>query len=232
MATVSFQNNDVDTSNTTSYAGTAFTPAADDLIVNLVATAGSVEPTAAGACTDDQGGTYTLVNFALRSGSASSVYIFFRNQSVASAVAHTITFTCTGDAATGCCQTVLTVAGMSRYGSSAAKQSAKTDNTGAGGTPAATFGAACDTSNPTIGVVGSSTNPVTVTEPSGWTERSDTGVGTPAQGIETVSRDSGFTGTTITWGSTTAGASGTVIVELDTSAAPSATGQGWWGAQW
>lgn len=224
MATTTDPNVDsVSTSNATSYGNAefapdlAFTPAVNDLIVVGVATAGSIEPTAAGALTDDQSGTYTKAITALRSGSASSVYLFVRDQAVSSAVLHTLTFTCTGDSATGCCAIPLRIAGMSRYGSSAVLQTAKTDNGGAGGTPAVTFGASVNTNNPTIGVVGAATQPPTINPPTGWTEAGDVGIGTPAQGIEVVYRDSGFTGTTMTWASASAGAFGVVAIELDTS---------------
>jgi hypothetical protein len=226
MATVTDPNIDaVSTSNVTSYGNAefapdlAFTPAVDDLIVVCVTTSGSVEPTASGALTDDQSGTYTKAITSLRTGSASSNYIFVRNQAVASAVLHTLTFTCTGDAATGAAAVPLRVAGMSKYGATAVKQTAFTSNIGAGGTPAATFGTAVLTGNVVIGMVGASTNPVTVTEPTSYTEAADVGYATPAAGIEVVFRNSGETGTTITWGSTTVGTSGVCIVELDTSAA-------------
>lgn len=221
MATITDPNiDDVDTSNVTSYVCASFTPVVNDLLVFGVATSGSVEPTAAGAMTDDQSGTYTLVNFALRSSSASSVYIFVRNQAVSSAVGHVSTFTCTGDAATGCCIVPIRVAGMSRYGASSIKQSKVSSNNAAGGTPAITFTSAVDTNNPTIAVVGAATNPPAITEATGWTEISDAGVGTPAQGIEVIGRNLGFSGSTITWGSTSAGAFGIVAVELDTSTPP------------
>jgi hypothetical protein len=210
-----------DTSNTTSYALGTFTPALSDLLVILVATAGSIEPTAAGACTDDRGGTYYKANFATRSGVASSIYAFVRNQLVASAVGHIVTFTCTGDAATGCCILPYRVSGMTRAGSSAVRQSTFATGIAAGATPAATFSIACLTGNAVIGVVGTAQNPAALTPPSGWTEPSspsfDIGVGTPAQGIEGCHINSGFTGTTVTWGSTSSGACGVVVVELDTT---------------
>jgi hypothetical protein len=221
MATCTNAIADVDTSNTTAYVVTTFTPALNDLLVVLVATSGSVEPTAAGSVSDDRGGTYYKAGFANRSGTA-SVYIFVRNQLVASAVGHILTFTCGGDAATGCCILVYRVSGMTRAGSIAVKQIATQSNLGAGGTPTVTFGSACLTSNPVIGTVGSSVNPVTVTPPSGFTEPAgfDTGTTTPTQSIEGCHINSGFTSTTVTWGSTSAGSSGSVAVELDTTLPP------------
>lgn len=222
MATCTALVSTASTSNATSYASGSFTPALSDLLVVIVATSGSVEPTAAGTVTDDRSGTYTRINFSLRSGGASSNYIFIRNQLVQSAVAHVVTFTCTGDAATGCVILVYGVSSMTRVGSSAARQSAIQSNQAAGGTPAPAFSVAALTGNPCIGMVGSAANPTAVTPPTSWTEPAtplfDTGYATPAAGAEACHINSGFTGTTVTWGSTSSGAFGSVIVELDTSA--------------
>jgi len=210
-----------DTSNTSTYALGTFTPALSDLLVILVATSGSVEPTAAGAVTDDRGGTYYKAAFSTRSGAASSNYIFVRNQLVASAVGHIVTFTCTGDAATGACILPYQVAGMTRAGSSAVRQTATQTGLAAGNTPSVVFSVACLTGNAVIGMVGCAQNPAAITPPSGWTEPAspvfDTGYGTPAAGIEGCHINSGFTSTTVTWGSTSSGASGSVAVELDTT---------------
>lgn len=218
LATVTDPNADtVDSLNVTSYVGAAFTPAVGDLLVAGVQTSGSAEPAAAGAMTDDQSGTYTLAGTANRSGNASTIYIFVRDQAVASAVAHTQTFTCTGDAATGCLQVPQRVAGMSKYGATAIKQFKANSGIAAGTAPAVTFDAACDTNNPTILVLGTATNPAGMTEPTSWTEAADIGTGSPAQGLEVAYRDSGHTTGAITYGSTNAGSTGLAAVELDAS---------------
>jgi hypothetical protein len=59
-----------------------------------------------------------------------------------------------------------------------------------------------------------------MTPPTSWTEDSDNGYSTPTAGQESVSRVSGFTGTTVTWGGTSATAFGDIIVEIDTSSFP------------
>jgi hypothetical protein len=215
----------VSTSNVTSYGNAefapdlAFTPAVNDLVVVAVATSGSIEPAAAGALTDDRSGTYTLAGTANRSGNASTVYWFVRDQAVSSAVLHTLTFTCTGDAATGACAVPLLVAGMSKYGATAIKQFKATSGIAAGGTPSVTFDAACDTNNPVLLALGAAANPPAVTPPTGWTEAADIGIGTPAQGLEVAYRDSGHTTGAITYGSTSSGASGLAALELDASSA-------------
>jgi hypothetical protein len=53
-----------------------------------------------------------------------------------------------------------------------------------------------------------------------FTERSDGGYATPAAGLETMSRDSGETGTTQTWGSASASAYCSLVLELDTTTTP------------
>ena len=137
----------------------------------------------------------------------------------------TVTFDSTGDDATGTIITVWRVAGMSRTGQSASKQTKTFVNGTAGGTPSVTFSTDCDTNNPTIGLVGNAANPAGLTPPNAWTEPAgaDLGYSNPTRGAEGVFRNSGFTGTTINWGSTSATAWHVAVVELDTSAAPTRT---------
>lgn len=213
----------VNNANTTAYAAGTFTPALSDLLVCLVATTGSIEPTAAGAVSDNRGGTYYKAAFSTRN-SANSIYTFVRNQLVSSAVSHILTFTCGGDAATGAVILVYRVSGMTRAGSIAVKQIATQIGLAAGGTPTVVFSVACLTGNTVIGVVGTAQNPAALTPPSGWTESAaplfDTGTTTPAAGCEGCHINSGFTSTTVTWGSVSSGISGSIAVELDTTLAP------------
>lgn len=204
------------TSNTTSYASASFTPAAGDLLVVYVTASGTV---AAGTMTDSQGLGFTKITSVLKNASADTVYMFVANN-LAAATAMTVTFDCTGDAATGAIIQVARVSGMTKTGASAVRQTQTTANGAAAGTPAATFASAALTGNPTLGVVGNSSSPATLTPPTGWTEREDQGYSTPTTGAEYATRDSGFTGTTITWASTSATAFGVIIAELDASAAP------------
>lgn len=208
-----------DTSNVTSYrcptgAGT-FTPTAGALLVAFVYASGTVAPGATFTMTDSQSLGWTLITSALGNTSVSTAICFVANN-LAAATAMSVTFDCTGDAATGANVIVAQVTGMTRTGASAVRQSATTANRATGGTPADTFPAAALTGNPTLGAVANSTSPAGLTPPTNWTELADIGYSTPATGLEVVSRDSGFTGTTITWGSTTS-AGADIIVELDTS---------------
>lgn len=203
------------TTNASSYASGSFTPAAGDLLVAFVTATGTV---AAGSMTDSQNLGWSKVTTALKASSADTLYCFVANK-FAAASSMTVTFDCTGDAATGAVIQVVRVASMLRKGPLAIRQSAVSSNQ-TSGTPGPSFAASALTGNVTLGLVGNATNPATMTTPTNWTEQNDTGYGTPTTGAEYVTRDSGFTGTTITWGSSSASAFGAIIVELDTSSAP------------
>lgn len=211
----------VNTANTSSYASGAFTPVAGDLLVAFVVASATI---ATGTMTDSQALGFTKVTSGVYFTNVSTIYMFVSNNTAA-ATSMTVTFDCTGDNATGAAINVYRIAGMSRTGSSAIKQTAKTENGVAAGTPAATFAASALTGNVTIGVVGNGNNPAAMIPPTGWTEAPtpDVGYATPPTGQETVFRNSGFTGTTITWGSASATEYGVIIAELDTSAPPAVT---------
>jgi hypothetical protein len=93
------------------------------------------------------------------------------------------------------------------------KQSGFATVTG-GGTPAVTMGTAFLTANTGLCFLANLANPAGVTEPSGWTEDHDDGHLTPTAGGESAHRDSGETGTTITWGSTSASNGGMLVFEV------------------
>lgn len=211
MATVTHAISTASTSNATTYASGAFTPVAGDLLVVFVR-AGAT--TATGTMTGSTGLTFTKVDHALFASSAHRVYCFVSN-SGAAASSQTVTFDCTGDTADGAVVHVLRVNGMGVFGASAVRQSAKTENNAGGGAPVATFASAAQSGNPTMGCVGNGANPATLTPPTNWAEASDTGYGTPTSGSEVVHRSSGFTTSTITWGSTSASAFGVLTVELN-----------------
>jgi hypothetical protein len=202
------------TSNATSYASGSFTPAAGDLLIAFVVASDTV---AAGTMTDSQSLGFTKVTSALKNSSADTVYAFVANANAA-ASPMTVTFDCTGDAATGAIIFVASVSGISRVGPNAIAQSAIQENQ-ASGTPAISFTNAVNTSNPTLGCVGNSTNPATLTPPTSWTEDAagDTGYNAPATGGEYVFRNSGFTSTTITWGGTSGSAFGGIALEINAS---------------
>ncbi|MGH6691766.1 MAG: hypothetical protein ACREF4_13930 [Gammaproteobacteria bacterium] len=214
MATCVHEISTASTTNATSYASGSFTPAAGDLLVAFVIAGATA---AAGTMTDSQALGFTKVDHAVFRTSLDRIYCFV-SDAAAAASAMTVTFDCTGDAANGAVVMVASITGMSLFGASAVRQSAKQENGAAGGTPAPAFAAAALTGNPTLGANGNAANPAARTPPTNWTEQADTGYSTPTTGAEYVTRDSGFTGTTITWGNTSATAFGAFIVELDSSA--------------
>lgn len=209
-------------------------PSLNDLIVIVTAHTGN---TATVAPTDDNNnGRYTQVGSNIvKATSADTMQFWIRNDPIRAA--SSTTFTHNPGTTSGGGLVVLAVSGMSRWGITAANrlvsgtaQFGKQDNQ-ASGTPAPAFPAAALTGNAVIGAVFSATNSTTTqVPPASWTERFDNGYNTPASGLEVCSRDSGETGTTITWGGASGSAFCSGVIELDTSSAPvkrlSATGVG------
>lgn len=191
------------------------TPAAGDLIIIVTAHTGN---TSNATPTDDQSGTYTEIGTgALKASSADVMRAFVRDSFIPAAVSTTFTHS-PGTTSGGGLQ-VLKVTGMSRVGLNAIIQSAVQQNQAAA-TPAPVFGAAPNTNNPIIGAVFNATNPAGMTPRTNFTERADVGYNTPTTGLEVMSRDSGETATTQTWGSASASAFSSLVVELDSSVPP------------
>ncbi len=198
------------------------TPAVDDLIVIITAhsaNTSSAEPT------DNQGGTYVLINSALKNTSADAMRLWVRRGKITSA-SSTI-FTHAPGTTTGGGLAVLKVTGMSRVGIAAIRQSAVQQNQSAA-TPAPVFGSAALTANACVGACFNATNPATMTQRSSWTELVDTGYTTTTHGLHVMSRDSGETGTTQTWGSASASAFSSIVAELNIAAADPVEDGDWW----
>lgn len=205
------------TTNASSYTSPSFSVFTDELIVIFVAGTATL---ANGTVTDSLGGTYTDCGTANKNSSADEAHVFVRDALISSNTTMTVTWDCSADSATGCIMFMVRVSGMSRTGSSAIRQFANQNNQAGGGTPAPSFAVAALTGNPTLGFIFNATNPAGMTPPTSWSElRADAGYGSPTTGGEYVVRNSGFTGTTITWGSTSASAFCAMIIELDTSVA-------------
>ncbi len=205
----------------------AFTPTAGDLLVACVG--GTASVATAPTMTDTQNLGWDLISTtAVKATSADTLWCFI-SRATAAATSTTATFTATGDATTGQVIQIWGVSGMGRAGLNALRQAAKQDNQAASTTPAPVFSSAALTGNPIVGMVFNATNPAGMTPPGGtqcnggvFTEDGDAGYITPTTGGETVHCDSGFTGTTVTWGSTSASIFCSIILELDTSSLPSA----------
>jgi len=209
------------TTNASSYTTASFTPAANDLLVVMaIATASFLQsPT----LTESQGETtFTLVydgvdNISLKTGDR--MYLFVANSLLASATARTLNFDCTGDAASGCILATYRVSGMSKTGAAAIRQKTFTHWTDTS-TITTTFASTCLTGNPTITYWGDSTSTTpNKTAPTNWTRNHNGGYSNPSTGCCSCTRDSGFTGDTITWGSAGAIDSSVISIELDAGAA-------------
>ena len=178
------------TFNTTSGTKTvAATPAVGDLIVLVVAHSGNTATTAPTDNNAGGGGTYTLVNTAVKATSADTMKVWVRNALITSATS--TTFTTAPGTTTGGGLVVLDIQGMDKVGSAAIVRSAIQSNQAAGGTPAPVLGATPSITNPIIGAVFNATNPATMTPRANYTEIADVGYNTPATGLEVISRNSG-----------------------------------------
>jgi hypothetical protein len=199
------------TSNASSYTSGSFTPAAGDMLVVFVTASGT---TARGTMTDSQGTAYANPVNVLYNSSANQVYLFVSQTSVAG-TSTTVTFSLSSGSATGAIILVERVSGILTTSAAAIRQTATTANAAASTTPSATFSSSVLSANATLGAVGNSSDPPGLTAPSSWTALGGTGYNNPTTGGEDVGRNSGFSGTTITWGSTSATAYGVIIVELN-----------------
>jgi hypothetical protein len=198
------------TFNSTSGTKTAvLTSAIGDVYVVVVGNSGQ---TANPTVSDNRpGGSYSLITSALAATSADKLAIFIRNNPFNVAASTTVTMT--PGTTTGGGLNVIAVSGMKYGGLGAVRQSAVQANQAAG-TPAPVFGQAALTGNMCIGAVYNASSPAGMTFPASWNERQDVGYSTPTTGLETITRDSGFTGTTVTWGGASATPFASLIIEL------------------
>ena len=218
MAACTWRVTTADTGATPNASG-AFTPAQDDLLVVIVQAAASVSGSAEVPTASANGITFVKALQMTYASGANSLDIYIAEQLVpASPVSMTVSWA-PADAATGTVIDVVSVSGMSRTGTSAIRQT----GSGFGGattTPSVGFGAACLTGNPVILAVANGTNPVGTSTPTSWTSINSTvAYSTPTTGYQGCRRDSGFTGSSVSWNSTSASIWGAVGIELDTSAA-------------
>lgn len=178
----------------------AFTPTAGSLMMAFVF--GSGTSISVGTFSTSAGVAFVKATTSAAAGGNAHALHCFVATSTSAASSQTATFNSVGDQTTGQVIFIFEVIGASGTGASAIQQGAKQDNIAGPSAPAPTFGASANANNVTVGCVGiEGSNPATITEPTGWTERGDAGYNSPVTGAEYVTRDSGFSGTTITWGS-------------------------------
>lgn len=192
------------------------TPAVSDLIVVIAAASGTSEANAATTAVTDNNssGTYYKVADSLGAGASPRISAWVRTELIGSATS-TI-FTAAQGSSSGGGLAVFKITGMSRVNLQAIRRAGAASGA-LSTTPTVDLITPVLTANAVIGGVVNSTSPAGLTQPGSWTERQDAGYSTPTTGLETASRDSGETGSSIAWGSTSATAWRAVVVELDVS---------------
>jgi hypothetical protein len=90
-------------------------------------------------------------------------------------------------------------------------------------TPAVSFAATTASTSAAIGFLGAALNPPAQTQPTSWTEASDTGIASPVVGTSVAYRTDPGAISSVTWGSTPAAVSTLTIMEIAVSAAGSTT---------
>jgi len=150
MATVTHEITTASTTNASTYTSGSFTPAVGDLLVAMVAATATV---AAGSMTGSAGPAWTRYRSdAFTNGTiTTTIYIFVATSLVTSATAQTVTFDCTGDAATGAIIHVAAIGGITRTGTSAFKQAASSTFTSTP-PPSVTLPSTSISGNPLIGI--------------------------------------------------------------------------------
>jgi hypothetical protein len=188
------------------------TPAIGDLLIVFcfVSTNTNDTPT----CSDNNGaGTYTQIDIGnvVISAVNHRLSIFIRTTLMVNTTSTVVTVA-TGSNTSGIVH-VLAIAGMSQTGLGAFRGSGKQDNQAAA-TPAPALNQAALTVNLTIAVAASADTAIGV--PSGWTTAQQTTFATPTISMHTAYRNSGFTGTTITFGDASSTTFCSFALELDT----------------
>jgi hypothetical protein len=190
----------------------SITPVVGDLFVVFVAeTAGDDTMTVA----DDNGGTYTKTDSSANSAGSAHGAVFIRDQLLLNTTSTSVTLTkSVAPTSTGHEIVVVAVTGSNTSGSGARRQGATVN--GASGVATTTFGVAALTGNLTLVGLTDLTNPPGLTAPTSWTNRQNVGQTTPL-GLIVATRDSGFTGTAITWGTNPATSFASIAIELTQS---------------
>ena len=192
------------------------TPAVGDLIIIFVQVSG--DTTWSSPTDDNSSGTYSLIGVSLDDSSGRYGAVYVRESRIASG-ASTVFSLANPGTDTGGGLAVVKVTGMSRAGSSAVRQYKQdVQTTITVGFPATgSWTSARLTGNPTIGFLLVPYATPGVDPTSSFTELLETGYGSPNTGIEIQSRNSGDTGSTLTWGTEINSSWSVMGVELDAS---------------
>lgn len=196
----------------------SFTPTSGALLVVLIGASATTDNTA--NVTGSGGMTFSLIKQGNRGGSASKLFAYASDSGAVNA-SQTVSVDMPVDPCTGTTIQVYEVTGMTNFGASALRQENGSGNQSSATTPEITFPASCLTGNPTIGFLCNDTSPAGITPPTGWTETGttgDIGYSNPTSGAACCHRDSGFTGTVVTWAANSPSNYGCFMLELDASA--------------
>jgi len=178
------------TANGTSYTSGAFTPAASDYLLVFVHAS---DTTVDGTLTDSQSLGWTKLSGIV--SNTNNRFVVFKSNTTAAASSMTVTWDCTGDAATGALLAVM------RVSASDGNIRQITNNAGAAAsTPSVVFSSSCLTSSAVVFATANLSNPHGNTVPSGFTARNGAAYNTPTTGVATSASNSGFTSNTITAG--------------------------------
>lgn len=214
MATVTHRSTIAATTNNAAVVSGSFTPVVNDLLVAISYHTGKAVAPAVTASAN--GITFTPVFSVLKAASADVMTFWVATQLVpTSPVAMTVTST--PGTASGGAISVFSVGAVTRTGLSAIRGTGSQANQ-ASGTPAAAMSATTLAGNPIIAAVFNGANPAAMTQPSGYSEAADTGYATPTSGVEAVFLQNPGAGiSTLTWGSSSASAFCSGVVEIDAS---------------
>lgn len=194
------------------------TPAANDLIVLVLAHSGYTGTDAPTDNNSDGLGTYTLAKSALSRSSGDTLAVWVRDHLVGSATS--TVFTAAPGTTSGGGLAVMKLTGMTRVSSNAVKKTGSQDNGTGGTTPAASWtgGGSAATTNSVLAALMNQTSPGGVAKPTTFTTRQvNDGYAMPTTGIDIATVDSGNTDSTVTWGGNST-LFGHVIVEFDATA--------------
>lgn len=187
-----------------------FTPQVGDLAVVFYCVSDCSD--AAPTCSDTQGTTYTLVATAIWGATSQNrLYCFVADRLQPAAVNTTLTVDTTSNTAGE--YALLAMSNFTKVGANAVRSIGTLDNGVAASTPAVTLNQNALTRNPTAVAIGSADS--STTPPTNWTERQENSQATPTTVIEVSTRDSGFTGNTITFPATCDTTHAVIAVELD-----------------
>lgn len=186
------------------------TPAVGDLIVIVCANSGRTATQYPTVTDNNSSGIYTRVCTVTKNSSADSMWVYVRTTAIPAASSTIFTFTPLATD-TGGGLHVMKVVGCSLFGADVVRQWGLQNNV-ASGTPAPVLPSSPDTYNVLMSAVFNGTNPGGITGPTSWTRHVD--LGYTANGLDSASINGTVSSATATWGSSSASAFGSFVLEL------------------